>query len=175
MPKGQYIRNKRKPTEDRFYSKVLFPENKTNCWEWAGSKNPHGYAQLNIDGKIYRAHRFIYEFWFGTIPKKGIIHHKCNNTSCVNPEHLELFNSQIDHLEKTPSFLLGRKHNSYKTHCKYGHPYSGTNLYKRPDGKGRDCKICREEIEKKRIREINGLIYPKKYRKGKTNIERLLN
>ena len=31
---------------------------------------------------------------------------------------------------------------SYATNCKRGHPYSGDNLYVRPDNKRRHCRAC---------------------------------
>ena len=32
-----------------------------------------------------------------------------------------------------------------KTHCKYGHPFSGENLYTFPDGR-RACRVCRTRV-----------------------------
>ncbi len=35
-------------------------------------------------------HRFVYEQKYGKIPKGKVVRHKCDNSLCINPEHLEL-------------------------------------------------------------------------------------
>lgn len=42
---------------------------------------------LNSSG--YGAHRRIYEQYYGKLPDNFDVHHKCRNTSCINPEHFE--------------------------------------------------------------------------------------
>ena len=41
-------------------------------------------------GTRVRSHRLIYEQCFGEIPKGAVIRHKCDEPSCINPEHLEI-------------------------------------------------------------------------------------
>ncbi len=60
------------------------------CWIWTGSKTPQGYGGTYFDGKKLKSHRAAYETWVGPIPRDMTVHHKCANTSCCNPEHLEL-------------------------------------------------------------------------------------
>ncbi len=40
------------------------------------------------DKKLTAAH-YIYEECFGKIPEGLVVRHKCDNTNCINPEHME--------------------------------------------------------------------------------------
>jgi hypothetical protein len=75
------------PVEDRFWAKVDIrgPE---ECWNWMGAKLPDGYGQFKIGSGSERAHRVAWILTHGLIPEGKDILHSCNNTSCVNPNHL---------------------------------------------------------------------------------------
>lgn len=60
------------------------------CWNWTGARLKGGYGQIGINNKIIQVHRFSWELHFGEIPKNLCVLHKCNNPSCVNPNHLYL-------------------------------------------------------------------------------------
>lgn len=74
------------PIESRY---DVNPEN--GCWEWNASNSGGGpgncYGTLNREGH-YKAHRYMYEKKVGPIPEGHEVMHKCDNTLCVNPEHL---------------------------------------------------------------------------------------
>lgn len=70
----------------------------TPCWVWNKVKTPKGYGQTFKEGTTIRlyAHRVFYERAKGPIPKGMQIDHLCRNTSCVNPEHLEVVTAAVN-------------------------------------------------------------------------------
>ena len=71
----------------RFEKKIIVTN---DCWFWAASKTKQGYGMFSYDGKSIPAHRFAYIAYKGSIEQDKIVHQSCNNTYCVNPEHLYL-------------------------------------------------------------------------------------
>ena len=142
----------------RFMSKVI----KTNdCWLWNAGKNYKDYGNFSVTingcSKTYRAHRFIYEYFNGTIPEGMLVCHTCDTPRCVNPNHLWLgtvSDNTVDSVNK-------KRHGmTKKTHCPRGHEYTLDNTYTRANRAShtRECRKCRkiksQKYEEKRKRYV---------------------
>ena len=88
--------------EKRFWNQVS-RGNKSKCWEWNGGKYPNGYGRANINGCRLGAHRLSYMLSVGHIDSGMVIHHKCGNRLCCNPNHLASVTPQ----ENTRSYFNG--------------------------------------------------------------------
>ena len=87
------------------------------CWNWLGNKFPKtGYGSITIDGISRSTHRTSYEFHIGKIPDGLMVLHKCNNRTCINPDHFyvgthannmqDMANSNAMKGERNPKSIL---------------------------------------------------------------------
>lgn len=60
------------------------------CWLWTGALTSRGYGSLTLRKRGYLAHRVAYALEHGPIPPDLTVDHRCLNTACVNPSHLQL-------------------------------------------------------------------------------------
>mgnify|MGYP001582183338 CR=1 FL=1 len=61
-----------------------------NCWLWPYAISKGGYGMIRFNGKTHRTHKWFYEIIKGSVPFNCELDHLCRETSCMNPEHLEV-------------------------------------------------------------------------------------
>lgn len=132
-----------KTLEERFWEKVLITPF-YECWEWLGSKDKDGYGYF---GHKDKAHRFSWKINNGVIPHKIHVLHKCDNPSCVRPQHLFLgtHEDNMKDMAKKGRAKWGGKIPlmERQASCKRGHKFDPKNIYEYPSGR-RSCRLCRE-------------------------------
>jgi hypothetical protein len=84
---------------ERFWSKV---DRRGKCWIWTASRDPSGYGFFRLNGRMHKAHRVAWELTHGPLPQgqghNVCVLHRCDTTSCVNPDHLWL-GTQADNVK----------------------------------------------------------------------------
>jgi len=74
-------------------------------------KKGKDYPHVQRGGKKYRLNRYVYEQKYGSIPKGLVVMHICDNTRCINIDHLRLGTQQenLSDCRLKDRHIIGRK------------------------------------------------------------------
>jgi len=127
---------------DRLLDKI--EKNENGCWIWTGGKRSTGYGTIWVNGRNEACHR-VSLFLFKNHPirpknKNDHVDHLCRVPICCNPDHLEPVTARENVLRgKSPVAALSKR-----THCNFGHEFSGYNLvYYKSQRNGKYYRTCR--------------------------------
>lgn len=112
------------------------------CWRWNGYRDGQGYGTFSHGGRSVKAHRVSYTLAHGRIEPGMVIDHLCENTSCVNPAHLEAVSNGENVRRAVASGRIPRPKLSKRRYCKRGHEMTDDNTYVFPSTRTRRCRKC---------------------------------
>jgi hypothetical protein len=142
------MRDRRLPF--RFWSKVIAERHDqlpSACWTWVGSRDPEGYGQSRVRGRVLKAHRLAWIALVGPTEDGLQLDHLCRLRACVRPAHLD----PVPARENTLRGIGPTARNARKTHCANGHLLSGSNL-RIIDSDKRECVECRRVWNRENMR-----------------------
>jgi hypothetical protein len=113
----------------RFWDKV---EKTNSCWIWKAFKNRQGYGKIGTSScKSINAHRVSWVIHNGQIPDNHFVCHKCDNPSCVNPDHLFIGTRQ----DNINDMMIKKRSRHFQKNAYYGVQWQ--ERYDGPNRKGR--------------------------------------
>jgi len=129
-----------------FWARVRTDAN-TGCWNWTGAARGGRlkYGMIVRNGHPIAAARFAWMMHHGRDwPARKLALHTCDNSVCVNPEHIEPGTQKKNIAD---CVARDRHFQASKTHCKSGHDLTGSNLVLKKIARGvtRVCAQCRRD------------------------------
>jgi hypothetical protein len=132
--------------KERFFAKV---QKTDTCWNWTGAKTAYrpkrlvvdatpGYGVISINSRPFYAHRASWLMHKGPLVDGLVIDHLCENTLCVNPDHMQQVTNNENSQRSPRHTINGAKYSYHKELCKRGHK-RGIEM------KGKPCSQCQRE------------------------------
>ena len=129
--------------KERFFAKV---DKTDSCWNWTGAISAtrparrmapakQGYGVISINNRPFYVHRLAWMMKGNDLIEGLVIDHLCNNSLCVNPDHLDQVTNEQNTLRSPLHSANGAKYYYSKDKCKYGH-------VRTPENKGKACFTC---------------------------------
>lgn len=107
------------PIETRF-GRLYQVDLVTGCWNWTGKIKEGRYGTIKLDRvREAYAHRVSWMLHRGDIPEGMCVCHHCDNTRCVNPDHL-FIGTQPDNIGDMVSKNRQRGNMQPKNRDEYG-------------------------------------------------------
>lgn len=135
------------------------------CWRWLGSVTRYGYGIARVSRQTVVATRLSLVLHGKKRPSdKHFACHTCDNPICVNPAHL-WWGTHRENMQdavrkgrlKSDHLRPWHGHNSSKTKCIAGHPYTPDNTLLRNGGRYRVCRACNRETQERHRRKKGAL------------------
>lgn len=146
LAKGELL-----PISDRL-ERYSIPEPNSGCLIWLGAnEGRYGIFTITSPRRTAGVHVIAYEQRFGPVPDGLVLDHKCRNTLCINPAHLEPVTQRINILRGEGEAAK----NARKLTCLRGHPLigEGSKVWTNAKTGQRSCLLCKA-ITKKARREV---------------------
>lgn len=131
---------------------MSIPEPMSGCWLWLKAVNSThrrhpGYRSaqrpvMRFNGKTVSASRVTWMAYNGEIPAGLSVCHHCDNSLCVNPDHLYVATHQQNMHDAQRRGRLAGNGNPQGENCSQGHPFTPENTRWRAN-RGRPLRVCR--------------------------------
>lgn len=115
----------------------------SGCWLWQGAENGKGYGQVSWEGRTQKVHVLAYEAFNGPIPEGHEPDHRCRNTMCWHPAHLDAVTHR-ENMARSDSLARASARQLARSTCVNGHEFSEANTRITPEG-WRRCRVCDRE------------------------------